>query len=49
MHSAAGFSALPQNKDVIFVGLISQANGEVKLHTVKAPHHKLFLNQLLLS
>ena len=27
--------------DMIFVGLISRANGEFKLHTVKAPHPKL--------
>ena len=28
--------------DMIFLGLISQANGEFKLYTVKALHPKLF-------
>ena len=37
-------SALPQQKKgMIFVGLISRANGEIKLHTVKAQHPKSYL------
>ena len=30
-----------EKKDMIFVDLISQANGKFKLHTVKALHPKL--------
>ena len=40
MHSAV-FSVPPQKKAVIFVGLISRANGKFKLHTVKVLHPKL--------
>ena len=40
-----------RKKNMIFVGLISLgANGELKLHTVKALHPEFFfLNRLLLS
>ena len=41
MHSAVGFSAPSRKKTTKkarFVSLISRANGEFKLHTVKALH-----------
>ena len=43
------FSAAVTKKTTIFVGVISRANGEFKLHTVKALHPKLSWNRLLLS
>ena len=38
-----------KKKDMIFVGLTSQANGKFKLHTVKALQLKLSWNWFLLS
>ena len=38
-----------KKEDFFILGLISRANGEFKLHTVKALHPKLSWNQLLLS
>ena len=41
-------AAAKKKKDMIFVGLISRANGKLRLHTVKALHLQVILKSIII-